>query len=478
MAIYNNGYLNNVTDQSFRDWQHAARLYVDDTYRLAPKPKWLHYAVFNINKDALGNTAFQDQNRRELNYLVKKMELPKYTLNTENLNQYNRKTTSYTKITYDPVNITFHDDNNGVTNAMWALYYGYYFADRLNSSSPYQDIAPAAYKPHVYDTKDKWPYRYGLDNGIVDPFFDSIQLITLTKQKFTSYLLCNPKIISWQHDTMDQSEGAGVVENNMSVAYDAVIYTTGYIETDNPSGFAILHYDQSQSPLGPDNGTFAQGVNSIGNTFPDLYNQNSFNPVDLGISLLSNILANPYVGNQLPYGYGNDFLYSNDYGVYRSPYTTSGFQNYNFSSGFGYTPSALNNVINNSTTNNINVNNSTINNYMPIKNAPIDESYVSVPRQREQAINNEYSATIRGANPINPPITSDAYTTNLPRNDKSSRESYVFGNINSGVALPETPGPVDMQYFTQNDSANRITSTNELINNNPQNPDIPSTPFQ
>ena len=38
---------------NLRDWQHAARLYVDDTYRLAPKPKFLHYAVFNINQNAI-----------------------------------------------------------------------------------------------------------------------------------------------------------------------------------------------------------------------------------------------------------------------------------------------------------------------------------------------------------------------------------------------------------------------------------------
>ena len=54
------------------DFQHAARLYVDDTFRLAPKTKFLYYVVFNINPDAIGGTAFQDQNRLEANYLVKR----------------------------------------------------------------------------------------------------------------------------------------------------------------------------------------------------------------------------------------------------------------------------------------------------------------------------------------------------------------------------------------------------------------------
>ena len=69
------------------DFQHAARLYVDDTFRLAPKTKFLYYVVFNINPDAIAKTTFQNQNRSEINYLVKSADLPKYTLNNEELIQ-------------------------------------------------------------------------------------------------------------------------------------------------------------------------------------------------------------------------------------------------------------------------------------------------------------------------------------------------------------------------------------------------------
>lgn len=460
MSIGYNGYLSSG-GEVFRDWQHAARLYVDDTYRLAPKPKWLFYAVFNINEVALTNTAYRDQNRRELSYLVKKMDLPKYTLDIEKLNQYNRKTTSYTKINYDPVNITFHDDNNGVTNALWALYYGYYFADRLNTATPYQDINPTAYKPHTYDTKDQWQFRYGLDNNVNEPFFTSIQLVTLTKQKFTSYLLCNPKITSWQHDSMDQSEGNGMVENNMSVAYDAVIYTTGTVSIDNPTGFAVLHYDQTPSPLASNSQSGGGG-----GIAPELYSNNSFNPIDAGISLLQSVMMNPYVGNQLPFGYGGEVFY-NGQGPVFSPYTTSGFQNYNFSSV--YTSNSIRNIVT-ATTNTRNIN--------PVQFAPVDQSYVNVKSKREQAINDQYSAIIKGANPVTPPVITDAYSTNLPRTTKSSKESQIFGNINTGRTLTESSGPVDMSYFTQNESPITNSSTNELISNNPQYTDEVDDPFQ
>lgn len=461
MSIGLQGYLGTgLNGEVFRDWQHAARLYVDDTYRLAPKPKWLFYAVFNINPNVLGNTAFREQNQRELNYLVKKMDLPKYTLDIEKLNQYNRKTTSYTKINYDPVNITFHDDNNGVTNALWALYYGYYFADRLNVSAPYQDTNPIAYRPHTYDTKDQFQYRYGLDNLISDPFFYSIQLITLTKQKFTSYLLCNPKITAWQHDSMDQSEGNGMVENNMTVSYDAVIYTTGVVSIDNPTGFAVLHYDQAASPLTSNNQSILNG----GVAPTNLYSNNSFNPIDTGISLLQEVMMNPYTGNRLPYGYGGEVFY-NGQGPVFSPYTTSGFTNYDFSST--YSPSILNTLSETNVATNIN----------PVQFAPVDESFVNSREVRAQAINDEYSSVIRGANPVNPPVISDAYTTNLPRTTKSSRESRIFSNVNSGRSIAEPTGAVNMDYFRENDAPANNAATSELITNNP-NSDIPEDPFE
>lgn len=255
MANKFNGFLtsNPNSNANLADYKHASKLYVSDTFRLAPKTKFLYYTVFNINPTILNNgSSFKDRHLPELNYLVKTMDLPKFTMESEPLNQYNRKTTSYTKITYDPISLTFHDDNQGVTNGLWALYYGYYFRDRLNSSQPYTDIYPVAYQNNTYVNKAKFPFRYGLDNDSSEPFFYSIQLFTLTKQRFFSYLLCNPKITSWQHDQMNQNENNGIVENKLTVAYDAVIYSSGNVDVDSPKGFATLHYDNTKSPIGND----------------------------------------------------------------------------------------------------------------------------------------------------------------------------------------------------------------------------------
>jgi hypothetical protein len=272
MANKFNGFLtsNPNSDANLADYKHASKLYVADTFRLAPKTKFLYYTVFNINPTILNNgSSFKDRHLPELNYLVKSMDLPKFTMETTPLNQYNRKTTTYTKIAYEPINLVFHDDNQGVTNGLWALYYGYYFRDRLNSPQPFTDTYPVAYQNTTYVNKEKFPFRYGLDNDSSDPFFYSIQLFTLTKKRFFSYMLCNPKITSWQHDNMTQGENGGQVENKLSVVYDAVIYNTGNVKVDFPTGFATLHYDNTQSPIGNDL-IVQNGIEGIfGNVFSD-----------------------------------------------------------------------------------------------------------------------------------------------------------------------------------------------------------------
>jgi hypothetical protein len=290
------------------DYQHASRLYVDDTFRLAPKTKFLYYAVFNINPTVLKNgSSFKDRHILELNYLVKSMDLPKFTMETTPLNQYNRKTTTYTKIAYDPVSLTFHDDNNGVTNALWALYYGYYFRDRFNSSQPYEETYPVAYQNTTYVNKSQFPFRYGLDNDSVEPFFHSIQLFTLSRQKFFSYMLCNPKITSWQHDNMTQSENGGQVENKLSVVYDAVIYNSGEIEVDNPAGFATLHYDNTPSPIGNDL-IVNDGIEGV---FGDVFSKDVFSGPATYFNRIRNTLQQ-YVnlGNQGQFGGNIPSLFS------------------------------------------------------------------------------------------------------------------------------------------------------------------------
>ncbi len=247
------------TPTQLRDYQHASRLYVDDYFRLAPKSGFLYYVVFNINRN--NNPIieqFLQKNGPELGLLVKAVDLPKYRIATETINQYNKKTIVQSKIDYQPVSMTFHDDHNNTTIGMWKSYYNYYFVDGINQSGL---SIPASYGDTKYrkigTTIDESTY-YGMNNGQTDPFFRSIEIYQLNRQQFTAFILVNPVITDFGHDKLDQSQSK-LLENNMSVQFETVLYGTGRIKKDNPAGFATIHYDTTPGPLS----VFGGGNNSI-----------------------------------------------------------------------------------------------------------------------------------------------------------------------------------------------------------------------
>jgi hypothetical protein len=224
------------------DFRHATRLFVDDSYRLSPRTKFLFYVQFEIDNTAHRAPAFTAKHGNEIGLLVKAADLPKFNFDSVVKNQYNRKKIIYKNFNYEAVNISLHDDSNGIVNALWAIYYGYYIADRQQPTSAYE-------ANHLRPTKTpKDNFRYGMDNDITTPFFKSISIYTMSRRRFVGYTLVNPRIKSWNHGNVAYAE-TGVLESQMSVEYEAVRYSTGSCAFGSPKGFATLHYDTLPSPL-------------------------------------------------------------------------------------------------------------------------------------------------------------------------------------------------------------------------------------
>lgn len=224
------------------NWRHATRLFVDNTYALAPRTKFSYFVRIELDPSVTRAPQFTAKHSQEIGLLVKTADLPKFTLDQITKNQYNRKKIVYKQINYDPVTFTFHDDNTGVINALWAIYYGYYSVDRNNPSAAW---GSTHYLPAGTALSN---FRYGLDNNVTAPLIKSISIYTMSQRRFNGYTLVNPKITSWQHGQGDYHSSEGM-EHTMSVAYEAVQYTSGTVTNNNPKGFATLHYDMTPSPL-------------------------------------------------------------------------------------------------------------------------------------------------------------------------------------------------------------------------------------
>jgi len=262
-----------------KDYQHASRLYIDDNFKLMPKQKFLFHVVFNTD-ETIFNGGFNANERYELNMLVKACDLPKYNMSMEEKTQYNKKMYTTTRIAYEPVNITFHDDHADTVNAFWKKYYEYNVADPVGINS---DLTISNTKDDYYDGIEKRATtKFGLDTPKLrrKPYLKGIEIFVLHKKRFTSMTLVNPVIGSFAHDTLDQADGQGIMNNTMQILYETVIYKAGIINKNNVPGFATVHYDKSPSPLsvlgGGTDSIFGPGgvVDGIGSVIRNVNNGN------------------------------------------------------------------------------------------------------------------------------------------------------------------------------------------------------------
>jgi hypothetical protein len=284
MAFTANNHLTSDTKITLRDYQHAAKLFVPDQFRLAPKHNFLFHVAFNINPNALRNTNLVQRYSNEINMLVKGIDLPSFKITTEVLNQYNRKKVMQTTHAPGEIKVKFHDDNMGLINQLWQNYYSYYYAD---STSANQN---GAYNRNAMRNSNFITAPFGLDAGSSSPFFNYITVYQMARHEFVSYKLINPIITSWGHNKLDYSDSK-THELDMSIAYESVAYGVGAVTPGDPEGFALTHYDTTPSPL--------HGINPD----PTVMNPSFVNSLDtagLAPGILNNAVAtvNTYQNTQ------------------------------------------------------------------------------------------------------------------------------------------------------------------------------------
>jgi hypothetical protein len=241
------------TGPMIRDWQHANRIFVGDSYALMPKYSFLFHVSFDINSSL---TRLPNLEKLQLGVLVKSVQLPKYTIDNKTMNAYNRPNIVQTKLKYDPITITFHDDSNDTVRDFWYDYMSHYYRDTDYSSALYDQ--PTKYNLQQTEHWGYQPAKYD-SNGTVERMLKGIKIYSFHQKRFTEYILVNPTITSFQHGQHQQGQSE-FLENTMTVSYETVLYNYGSIAVGGePDGFATLSYDKTASPLTPIGG----GTSSI-----------------------------------------------------------------------------------------------------------------------------------------------------------------------------------------------------------------------
>jgi hypothetical protein len=244
---------------TIRDYRHAARIFTDNNFRLSPKHGFLFYVEFDFNPLI---TNISNISAQEMGMIVKTVSLPKYTIQVKEHNAYNRKNLVQNALKYDPVSITFHDDQADTIKNFWYDYYSYFYRD--------PDYADSTYSaPHKYQSRASFDWGYspkaavGYNNANGNQpyqYIQAIRIYSLYQKNFSEYELINPIITSFKHGEHTNNDTQTLLQHEMTVQFETVKYYSGYVTQNTVGGFVDLHYDNTPSPLTP-----AQGTNLIDN---------------------------------------------------------------------------------------------------------------------------------------------------------------------------------------------------------------------
>lgn len=263
MANIFDGFLKQVaTGDSIKDYRHASRLFIDNNYARSPKYQWLYHVFFDINPQV---SNIDNISLVEAGMLVKSVKLPDYSINAKTQNNYNKKEIVQTKLNYNSIDFTFHDDQSEVVRNLWYDYYTHYYRD---NDGGYADRTGRITENYHANNKYQLGDRQFFNNFGYTPrtalgpalprYFTAIRIYSLHQKRFSEYTLINPVITHFSHG-QHATGSQGTLEHNMQIDFTSVLYAGGNVSTDTVKGFADLHYDKSPSPLTPAGG----GTNSI-----------------------------------------------------------------------------------------------------------------------------------------------------------------------------------------------------------------------
>ena len=266
-----------------KDYAHANLTFAANGYQLAPRYKFLFYVYFNLNTAEIPTlqSIYGSGSQASLGIMAKTAQLPGFKMSVETMNQYNRKRLVQSKLEYDPVQITLHDDQSDMIRGLWYNYYTYYYKDSSYkyNGTPVRNGSMGALQTQPngfsYGTRDIYaPERQQTDWGYIGEayadgsqtggannlgggkpaFFRDITIYGFSQKTFAQYTLINPMIESWNSETYDNSQGNGTMAHNMTIRYETVKYYSGAVGSNTPSstvpGFADpAHYDTVRSSL-------------------------------------------------------------------------------------------------------------------------------------------------------------------------------------------------------------------------------------
>ncbi len=250
------GIFGGIFDQNvhLRDSRHAAEAYGYNKADLSngtPRLKFQYFVRFNFNPNLADyvRNFLTVEDQQLVTTVVKSITMPSVQMDSEVLNQYNKKRVSQTRLNYTPVGLVLHDTVEGRSLRMWEMYYEYYFRDgvayeKLGDGGGTQDRgffdilingAGGADERKInrvgeFDNdiiKDRYNDNTGYNLARVGNekyLINSIDIFQVQGGRYSRTTLVNPRISAFTHDTLDYEDTSGLVQLQFEFLYESVVY--------------------------------------------------------------------------------------------------------------------------------------------------------------------------------------------------------------------------------------------------------------
>jgi hypothetical protein len=221
-------------------------------------------------------------------------------IQTETMNQYNKKRIIQKKMEWADVSMTFHDTSDGCVRNMWYDYYSHYYGDAFFPESEWgYDILTREMLKTPYPGSIKQDFGYNPPKTLNDKgspdilnsayFFKRIEIYKFFGQVYSQYDLINPRIVKYSTSELNYA-GEDSASIDMTFSFETFKVTAENRETNKDefiknvlkkSEGKIFNPPLDSSPVSPWNATLPFGGGRIStkimNKIPVLKNQKIIN---------------------------------------------------------------------------------------------------------------------------------------------------------------------------------------------------------
>lgn len=212
-----------VADRTpYLKYQFVAEITLDDANREVPAGE----DTFKGNDTSREDTSSQ--------FTLKTFELPRWTIDSQVINQYNHKSVIQTKMNFEPITISFYDQQNDAVEAFISdVVKGQFDATDGSKNLSHR---PMTIKVHMQQTSD----------GALRSDLDETEFTGKTYELYNAY------IVDAQHDTLDYST-SDVVLWTLSIRYEFMSWHEdagkNFSNVDiNKDGNYIRQFPQNKAP--------------------------------------------------------------------------------------------------------------------------------------------------------------------------------------------------------------------------------------